>query len=363
MEGKWWEVESILKNDKNAVGEVINTDGETLLHIAVGTGHKNFIRNLLEFIKDKEILKRRSLDGSTALHIAAITGNKYAAGLLIEKEKSLIDIRNREGTLPYVVAYFNNHFDTSVFLFKSTNPKKGQGLRRDLTDRNLLLDVISTRQYDLALQLFKAYNEDLAVKDDAEVLMTLARNFPTGLSYWEKLIYPSLSDIQRRICSFSDNGNFGLSVDTLSHMDSLFSISYALFLLVEYRNNSCAAHKAYRNEKEGMGKSKRGFKIACQNAYEVVVEILSRSPKAIRWTDKSGYNIIHLAVIHRSEKVYNLIHDIVVRKILSKSRIDVYNNNVLHLVGKLAPPSKLKIRTGAVLQLQRELQWREVHSK
>ncbi|KAI3709306.1 hypothetical protein L2E82_39066 [Cichorium intybus] len=413
MVGQWWEVETILRNDTNAVGEVINNDGETLLHIAVGTGHNYFVRKLLDFIEGKEILKRRSLDGSTALHIAAITGNNYAAGLLIEKEKSLIGIRNRDGTLPYVAAYSNNHFGTSVFLFKATNPKrqsKGQGLRKDLTDRNLLLDVISTKQYDLALQLLEAY-QDLAVKDDAEVLMTLARNFPTGLSYSETLIYPSLSDIRERIVNktsllftsveFFQSGALTKPVEgvllvlvtiaILVYQLILFPIwiVYLAFLMLYFLMWNIATivvppikhikkrkkewekakevlkmvcEKIDNSEPVGINHSlyKRPFlEAACQNAYEVVVEILSRSPKASRWTDKNGYNIIHLAVIYRSGKVYNLIHDIVDRKILSKSHIDSYNNNVLHLVGKLAPSNKLKRRTGAALQLQRELQWRE----
>ncbi|KAL4564152.1 hypothetical protein LXL04_028204 [Taraxacum kok-saghyz] len=416
MEGQWWEVETILKNDTNAAGDVINNDGETLLHIAVGTGHKYFVRKLLKVIEDKEILKRRSLDGSTALHIAAITGNKYAAGLLIEKERSLISIRNREGTLPYVVAYFNNHFDTSVFLFKATNlnPKtqsKVNGLRKDLTDRNLLLDVISTKQYDLALQLLEAY-QDLAVKDDAEVLMTLARNFPSGLGYCEAFIYPSLIDIRKRIVNktsllFTSVEFFRSGVLTkpvegvllvlvttaiLVYQLIIFPIwivylAFLILYLLLWKVSTKVVPPIKNIEKRKMEweKAKEVLKLvcdkidesdpvgiryssyrrpfleaACQNAYEVVVEILSRSPKASRWTDNSGYNIIHLAVIHRSQKIYNLIHDVIVdRKILSKSQIDSHNNNVLHLAGRLAPSSKLKSRTGAALQLQQELQWRE----
>ncbi|XP_023741186.1 uncharacterized protein LOC111889283 [Lactuca sativa] len=42
---------------------------------------------------------------------------------------------------------------------------------------------------------------------------------------------------------------------------------------------------------------------------------------------------------------------------------DSSKNNMLHLVGRLAPWHKLKLRTGAALQLQRELQWREVVKK
>nr|GLL46216.1 uncharacterized protein LOC109168169 [Ipomoea trifida] len=36
---------------------------------------------------------------------------------------------------------------------------------------------------------------------------------------------------------------------------------------------------------------------------------------------------------------------------------DKYKNNVLHFAGKLAPPHKLNLVSGAALQMQRELQW------
>ncbi|PWA71355.1 ankyrin repeat-containing domain, PGG domain protein [Artemisia annua] len=100
---------------------------------------------------------------------------------------------------------------------------------------------------------------------------------------------------------------------------------------------------------------------ACQNAHKVVDEILYRSPQAIQSTDKSGYDIIQLAVIFRSESIYNLIYDIGERKNLYRTIVDSSKNNILHLAGRLAPSSKLSKRTGALLQLQRELQWHEVY--
>ncbi|KAM0008604.1 putative PGG domain-containing protein [Helianthus debilis subsp. tardiflorus] len=98
---------------------------------------------------------------------------------------------------------------------------------------------------------------------------------------------------------------------------------------------------------------------ACKNAYEVVNKILQRSPKAIKSTDKDGYDIIQFAILNCSEKIYNLIYDIGERKNLYRTYKDSYKNNIQHLVGRLAPSSVLNQRTGATLQLQRELQWRE----
>ncbi|KAI3701588.1 hypothetical protein L6452_26777 [Arctium lappa] len=98
---------------------------------------------------------------------------------------------------------------------------------------------------------------------------------------------------------------------------------------------------------------------ARQNAYQVFDEILSRSPDVIQSTDENGYDFIQLAVIHRSEKIYNLIYQIGERKNHYGTFKDSSENNILHLVGRLAPSHELNCRTGAALQLQRELQWRE----
>ncbi|XP_076916744.1 uncharacterized protein LOC143576567 [Bidens hawaiensis] len=96
---------------------------------------------------------------------------------------------------------------------------------------------------------------------------------------------------------------------------------------------------------------------ACQDAYEVVYQILGRWPEAIRCKDKNGYDIIQLATIHRSERIFNLIYIIGEHKNIYRTIEDSSKNNLLHLVGRLAPSNKLKRRTGAALQLQRELQW------
>ncbi|XP_076901202.1 uncharacterized protein LOC143555550 isoform X2 [Bidens hawaiensis] len=110
-----------------------------------------------------------------------------------------------------------------------------------------------------------------------------------------------------------------------------------------------------------MGTSNKSFRNSIieavrQDKYEVVDEILFKSPSAFNCKNEQGYNIIQLAVINRSEKVYNLIYHITesYREIEDSSR-----NNLVHLVGRLAPSFVLDRTTGAALQLQRELLWRE----
>ncbi|KAJ0800106.1 putative PGG domain, ankyrin repeat-containing domain superfamily [Helianthus annuus] len=107
------------------------------------------------------------------------------------------------------------------------------------------------------------------------------------------------------------------------------------------------------------GYSEPIFEAVRQGAYEVVDEILYTSPATINCKDEEGHNIIQLAIINRSEKVYNLIHYIIKRMESCRTMTDSSMNNLAHLAGKLAPSFVLDRTTGAALQLQRELLWRE----
>nr|KAJ0196425.1 hypothetical protein LSAT_V11C700361910 [Lactuca sativa] len=120
VKGDWYKAESIIRNKKHAVELEMSKDGSTILHLAVGIGHNEFVENLLWYIKDGDLCKRRSSDGSTALHIAAIVGNRYAAHLLVDKDKSLLLIKDHKGNEALHKAYENMHLDTLVYLFKAS---------------------------------------------------------------------------------------------------------------------------------------------------------------------------------------------------------------------------------------------------
>ncbi|QHN78733.1 uncharacterized protein DS421_19g663920 [Arachis hypogaea] len=78
--------------------------------------------------------------------------------------------------------------------------------------------------------------------------------------------------------------------------------------------------------------------------------------------DEKRRRIFSLAVEYRQANVYNLIHGLSAKPFLSTS-IDYFGNSMLHMAGMLAPPIQLSPIPGALLQMQRELQWfKEVES-
>ncbi|KAI3750820.1 hypothetical protein L2E82_21670 [Cichorium intybus] len=249
-------------------------------------------------------------------------------------------------------------------------------------------------QYDLATDLVKKFPEFAVENDNA--LMALARTFPSELDYGETLvypIYPRIEDIWEEIVESTKEALEIISIIPMQmyllwrlHGRGAIDIHYSS-LFIKYVLSSMlfiGPLKHIEKKKKKWEEAKEVLKLvcdeieklefpdahpryytgpvleaACQNAYEVVAEILKRSPEAIRYKDKSGYDIIQLAVLHRSEKIYNLIYIIGERKSVYRTIEDSSKNNMLHLAGRLAPSQKLKRRTGAAFQLQRELQWRE----
>ncbi|GKC78676.1 ankyrin repeat-containing domain-containing LTR copia-type protein [Tanacetum coccineum] len=161
MKGDWSAAESILKEDNDLVRETISSDGSTILHIAVGIGHNDFVKNLFSYISDEDVVATRNSDGSTALHIAAIVGNTYAADLLLKKNKHCLRIKDKKGEEPLHIAYENMHLDTIGYLLKKVD-EHGKSMSRSFSigasvqshlnpgveiGVDLLVNAISAKQY------------------------------------------------------------------------------------------------------------------------------------------------------------------------------------------------------------------------
>lgn len=94
---------------------------------------------------------------------------------------------------------------------------------------------------------------------------------------------------------------------------------------------------------------------------EFITEIIDSNPDLLASEDFSKRNIFLTAILHRQEKIFGLLHRLDnLRRIQMISHVDMFENNMLHLAGMLAPPRQLDGISGAALQMQRELQWFKV---
>ncbi|KAJ0639102.1 putative ankyrin repeat-containing domain, PGG domain, ankyrin repeat-containing domain superfamily [Helianthus annuus] len=363
IKGNWFEVESILEKDNGLATEAVSSDGSTLLHIAVGIGHNDFVKKLFKYVNEEQVLIKRNSDGSTPLHIAAIVGNKHGAELLVKKNPKLLQIVDQLGDDPLDKAYENMHLDTIGYLLKAMISLDGKTeFLSSLADSlqpgdeavvvELLVNAISAKHYGLASEVLENFPKSASKSD--EVLMTIANSFPCGLDYWETLVYPSLDNLWKLL------GNTAIL--------ALLLFGYPVILLWDItldgnKSDIRGYHYGLRfplfapvkhivDKKKQWDEAKKVLELVCDE-----IDKLDYNDHLKQ--DKNGYDIIQLAIIKRSEKIYNLIYDIGERKNLYRTYKDSSGNNILHLAGRLAPSSVLNERTGAALQLQRELQWRE----
>ncbi|XP_076923391.1 uncharacterized protein LOC143585502 [Bidens hawaiensis] len=426
--GNWSSIETILPKARVLAAMAIKSDGSQMLHVAVGMGHNDFLKKLLPYISDEKILEERHSDGSTALHIAAIVGNKDGAELLVKRKKVLLRIKDKNNEEPLQKAYSNMHLETIAYLLKATKEGEQTELesstvgsvdhRDDEIGIRVLVNAITAQKYSLASELMHYFPISAAASE--EILLAIAKSFPSDLNYVEALVYRffyyncwrmtqrEALRFRRHLLKLVFFLSRSFSGEEVIVWRVIYSVLHAVSLMVTlalliiispilivylsfiflspycWKGAKILAGppiKHIENKKKIWGEATTFLKLvcdkldnlisrhdhyagpileaACQNAYEVVQEILLRSPKAINSKDKNGYDFIQLAVIHRSEKVYNLIYDIGERKNLYRTIVDSCENNILHLAGRLAPSNVLSQITGATLQLQRELQWRE----
>ncbi|GJV21587.1 ankyrin repeat-containing domain, PGG domain protein [Tanacetum coccineum] len=88
-----------------------------------------------------------------------------------------------------------------------------------------------------------------------------------------------------------------------------------------------------------------------------LVELIRLYPDLIWKINDNGLSVFHIAVKHRHEGIYNLLHEIGAMKDMITPLRDEHENNMLHLVGKIAKKKRLEDVSGFALQMQRELLW------
>ncbi|PWA37572.1 ankyrin repeat-containing domain, PGG domain protein [Artemisia annua] len=101
------------------------------------------------------------------------------------------------------------------------------------------------------------------------------------------------------------------------------------------------------------------FVAANKGNTKFLVELIRGYPDLIWKVNDNNLSIFHSAVKHRQEDIYNLLYEIGAMKDMITPLKDKNDNNMLHLVGKIAKQKRLADVSGVALQMQRELLWFE----
>ncbi|XP_075473778.1 uncharacterized protein LOC142504832 isoform X3 [Primulina tabacum] len=338
INGDWESARKFFDQDPDAITAKITKVSETALHVAVGSGKAiDFVKELLELIPTEALVTLRDQIGQTALHSAAIFGNVEAAKLLVSKDPALPNTPCNSSFLPLHAAAGYANKDMVSFLLTVTRDDAGYNPFADGSGVDILNLVILAEFYDLALYLVQLYPYLATLRSSAgnTALNTIARKpsaffRKSSLRFWERFIYSCVPTKFGKLYSHDERVEENPSV-----VMGIFSkLCYCSPLL----QRLCLSAASSGNS-------------------EIVEEILEYFPHAIWSIDPMGHNIFLLAVINRRENVFNLLYQMSEHKKLATQLTDNEGNNILHLVGKLAPPAQLNLVSGAALQMQRELHW------
>ncbi|KAL5842797.1 hypothetical protein ACOSQ3_013400 [Xanthoceras sorbifolium] len=231
---------------------------------------------------------------------------------MMNRNEEVAITRCKGDMLPVQIAALFGHEKIVLHLYNDTTAK---GFLTDGDLIELLVTLIDNYLYDAALQLLNEHRELAIVyaKSGETALHALARKPLT------------LSD------SVNPNHQQGI-------LKSLFNLCYISTLIRE--------------------PSRLIFTAAEQGNDELLSKLIHGYPDLIFKVDDHGYTIFHVAVLNRHERIFTgSIKDLIV------VMEDKQENNILHLAAKLPPSNRLKILSGAALQLQRELLWFKELSK
>ncbi|XP_071689272.1 uncharacterized protein [Rutidosis leptorrhynchoides] len=393
----------------------LTTNGDTALHVAVGTctNNQDIFQYLLENLPyGTNLLDVRNSDGSTLLHVAAIVGNTGAAKILFQKSPDMLLSQDNKGHTPLAISLSNMRIQTSNCMldyiekthkqeWRNKRPAINRAnIRRQMsvgllyyiveesdeqesrkydtlftgpTGDELLVLAISTKDFGLAHRLFFNYK---TIHSEAP-LMAIAHNFP-HLSFWGRLAYVDeihdyegilddfyrYDDCARAMRLVFPTQDFGCNKVSIKIIimaivrpffgKGFWNYHYALSLvsdicgLIQKKIDISNHPRFYSNPV---------LEATRQNAHKAVIGIVDLFPEAVWSVNEDGHNFIQFAVINRSEKVYSLLYQMSEHRNIYKTMEDSSRNNLLHLAARLAPTNKLKIISGAALQMQRELQW------
>lgn len=397
LNGDWESASKLLADDPKSFSAPIGTDDSPMLHIAVelGEARMGFVEKLVEFMPS-EALALRDSDGATALFNAARAGNIKAVKLLVKNNRSLPNICNHGYLVPLHSALRYGHKELTLYLLSVTRDNEPPYPFSNSPGSELLRRALMVGFHDVALYLVKRYPHlatcnfgDAEDSDDDKTPLTVLAKRPwafrsgSRFNLWQLLIYhcvpvilnhflsqPNKGGMENQVGDYDSsqmccwtrlfkacrkaNGIFwelvGWLVPPIKHIQETKTMHT---LTLQLLNHLCTEVLEVSRAKEIFRQSFiNGAKYGIP---EILEEIIKSYPFALEYLDE---DVFKLAVLNRYEKIFNLICETGMhRQLIIRTRDDSNNDNILHLAGKLAPPHRLSLVSGAALQMQRELHW------
>ncbi|KAM0042389.1 putative ankyrin repeat-containing domain, PGG domain, ankyrin repeat-containing domain superfamily [Helianthus debilis subsp. tardiflorus] len=297
-----------------------------------------------------EELELQNQHSNTAFWIASSVGNMKMAIIMMEKNRSLPDIRGAEGYLPLTNAAEAGTDSLVKYLYN--NSQKMSGDHWTDNDRNLtLLLCVEHNLFDVALQIVED-NPELA--GNTSVLEILSRK-PDAINMVEKNIFKRIIEPCFRFFGMKVQHEAEEDTDALKLLKTIWGHVTRTMCFNEIED---MLNKPPTFSTETILKSSRILPVAAERGNtRFIVELLRTYPDLMLYLNEDGLTIFHIAVMHRHHGIYNLLYEIGKASTEDICQyIDKSGNNMLHLVGKSSKEMAAKT-SGASLLMQRELLW------
>ncbi|KAF7146893.1 hypothetical protein RHSIM_Rhsim03G0048500 [Rhododendron simsii] len=380
INGDWDTAIGIIEADPDAVTTPITPFSQAALHLAVSSasaGRNRFVRELLEKMTPEDVMDLVDDQEATALHYAADVDNMEGAKLLVSKNLDLPDATDQYGYTPLHWAANFRHREMVLYLKDVT---REDSLLADGSGAKLLFFLTRGEIYDIALTWLKR-NPEMACVEVADygtlfdILVEKHTSFPSGncFNWWQSLIYKVLVESYRAVwqrlhfmiwevaeklvcCCILKKKIDYFTVPHVKHIREKKERQHHALELVKFLCMEVAKSKLSEVEKIFKPALR---KAACVGIPEIVEEIIVSYPLALFFLNLDQLNLFIYAIMYRRERVFNLIYQIdgSWRYLYG---VDNSLNNGLHLAARLRPEQQINLKAsvaGAVLQMQREVQW------
>nr|GEV86946.1 putative ankyrin repeat-containing domain, PGG domain protein [Tanacetum cinerariifolium] len=401
IKADWRAAQEILDKKPELIRSSITENGETALHVAASAKRTKrvveFVKNLVDKMT-KEDLELQNKSSNTALCLAAAAGNLEMVEIMVKKNPALLIIPGSQQMMPlYMAALFGDH-DVVKYLYDKSKQLSDDGWNAQ-NRAWLLQKCVEGNLFDIALRIVQDRPQ---LASDGSVLGILAKkpdafsgessNFIKRTINWvlafvgPKVGHPKKDTEALQLLRIIWNNIAKKSkkeiddiirgpVDPIKKDDRLpygkdDQQLHLLKIIAEHvikmpaeMQKITAGPSGKITRAPSMANTKKTyssrmlFVAAEMGNTKFIVELIRLYPDLIWKVNDNNQSIFHIAVKHRNEGIYNLLYEIGSMKDLITPLRDENDNNMLHLVGKIAKRKRLQDVSGVALQMQRELLW------
>ncbi|KAM0955546.1 hypothetical protein ACFX2A_024417 [Malus domestica] len=389
--GDWSSAKKYLTKHPDAIRERGSLSGSTALHMAVSMENEYMAKELVELMTEQD-LEIENANGVTAITLATLIVPEVAR-CIIEKNKRLLCIPcNLQNMIPLIMACHGGHWGLARYLY-SVTPLEALTSTQDncQTGADLISHCFSSKELDIALDLIQrcpnlAFAINSTGKTPLQELACMPSLFLSGtrLRFWQQWIYNSIHirhasgirdvriDVQKQANDPVNDQRDLIIRSVMALLRGLVS-NLCKLLGIDHMYKMKQIHVQSLEVLQGMCKMTEGlslkqmqgssvqtalFKAVEHGNDEFLRQLFTANILALGIYDENEKGMFQFSIECRQEKVYNFFHDFIrVMNVRTESRVDKFNNTLLHSAARLSPPAQLKHIQCAALQMQRELQW------